>query len=52
MFERAGADWLGRILAADAVVRMPEIGIEIPLAELYDGLDLSDPPPDEDVELT
>ena len=51
MFERAGPDWLGRILEAGAVIPMPEIGIEIPLAELYDGLDLSDPPPDEDVEL-
>jgi len=48
MFERAGADWIGRILGGDAVIRMPEIGIEIPLAELYDGIDLSDPPPDED----
>lgn len=50
VFERVGADWLGRILAADAVIRMPEIGIEIPLAELYEGLDLSDVPPDEDGE--
>lgn len=49
MFERAGADWLGRILAADAMIRMPEIGIEIPLAELYEGLDLSDVPLDEDI---
>jgi hypothetical protein len=49
MFERAGADWIGRILAADAMIRMPEIGIEIPLAELYEGLDLSDVPLDEDI---
>ncbi len=48
MFERVGVDWLGRILGADAVIRMPEIGIEIPLAELYEGLDLSGFPPDED----
>ena len=48
MFERVGADWLGRILAADAMLRMPEIGIEIPLAELYEGLDLAGPPSDED----
>ena len=50
MFERAGADWLGRILSADAVIRMPEVGIEIPLAELYEGLDLSGLPRDEDGE--
>ena len=47
MFERVGDDWLGRILAEDAVIRMPEIGIELPLAELYEGLDLP-PPADED----
>jgi len=29
---------------------MPEIGIEIPLAELYEGLDLSGLPLDEDGE--
>ena len=39
MFERAGDDWIGHALAADAVVRMPEIGVELPLAELYDGFD-------------
>ena len=50
VFERVGADWLGRILGADAVIRMPEIGIEIPLAELYEGLDLSGLPLDEDGE--
>lgn len=39
VFERAGADWIGHVLAADAVLRMPEIGAEVPLAELYDGFD-------------
>ena len=48
MFERVGEDWLGRILAEGAVIRMPEIGIELPLAELYDGLDLSPPTDEED----
>ena len=43
MFERVGEDWLGRILGADAVIAMPEIDIEIPLAELYEGLDLTSP---------
>lgn len=48
MFERVGADWLGRILGPDVVIRMPEIGIEVSLAELYEDLDLSGLPPDED----
>ncbi len=48
MFERAGEEWIGRILAENAVLDMPEIGIEIPLAELYDGVDVSAPPADED----
>lgn len=39
MFERAGDDWVGHILPASAIIDMPEIGIELPLAELYDGLD-------------
>ena len=39
VFERAGEDWIGHILAADAVLRMPEIGAEVPLTELYDGFD-------------
>ena len=47
MFERIGQDWIGRILTADTVIRMPEIDIELPLAELYAGLDLTNPPPDE-----
>lgn len=48
VFERAGEDWVGHILAEDAVIHMPEIGIELPLAELYEGLDLSNPSIDED----
>ena len=47
MFERAGDDWVGHLLTAGSVVAMPEIGIELPLAELYDGLDLTSPPEDE-----
>jgi len=41
MFERIGDDWVGHILAESAVIDMPEIGIELPLAELYEGLDFS-----------
>ncbi len=37
MFERIGDDWVGHLLAAGAVLKMPEIGIELPLAELHEG---------------
>ena len=47
MFERSGEDWVGHILTAASVIRMPEIGIELPLAELYDGLDLAEPSEDD-----
>ena len=46
VFARKGEDWISEpISGTDAVVRMPEIGIEIPLAELYIGVDLT-PEPD------
>ncbi len=41
MFERIGANWVGHLLAADAVLSKPEIGLELPLAELYDGVDFA-----------
>jgi Uma2 family endonuclease len=40
VFERP--DWTGRpIEGIDAVLAMPEIGVELPLAELYQGLDFT-----------
>jgi Uma2 family endonuclease len=41
VFARAGDDWVGHILLADATLALPEIGIELPLAELYEGIDFS-----------
>jgi Uma2 family endonuclease len=38
VFERIDDDWVGHIMSGDVVLRMPEIGIEIPLAELYIGV--------------
>jgi hypothetical protein len=35
MFERSGDDWIGHLLGRDSVIAMPEIGIEVPLAEFY-----------------
>jgi Uma2 family endonuclease len=41
VFARAGGDWVGHLLDADAMLRMPEIGIEVPLTELYEGIDFA-----------
>jgi Uma2 family endonuclease len=41
MFERVGTDWVGHLLHAGSLLRMPEIDIELPLAELYEGVDLT-----------
>ena len=35
MFERRDGDWLGHLLGPNAVIGMPEIGIEVRLAEFY-----------------
>jgi len=35
MFERIGEDWIGHLLGPDTMLNMPEIDIEVPLAELY-----------------
>jgi Uma2 family endonuclease len=50
MFQRIGGDWIGHMLGADAIIAMPEIGIEVPVAELYRGVDLA-PAPTAEVEL-
>jgi hypothetical protein len=36
LFERIDDDWVGHLLNADSLLRMPEIGIEIALTELYE----------------
>jgi Uma2 family endonuclease len=51
MFVRDDAgEWTGHVLGPDAVLRMPEIGVELPLSEIYDGLELTGDDPDEDQE--
>ncbi len=42
VFERANGDepWRATALTADDTLRMPEIGIEIPVTELYQEVDL------------
>ena len=44
VYERRGNQWIGTLVTApDAVLAMPELGIELPLAALYDGLSFDDP---------
>jgi Uma2 family endonuclease len=38
VFARVGDDWVGHIVSGDAILGMPEIGIEVPLTELYEGV--------------
>ena len=39
IYERAGNQWIGTLVTdPTAVLAMPELGIELPLAALYDGL--------------
>jgi len=39
-FERIGTDWVGHLLRSDSELHMTEIGIELSLSELYNGVDL------------
>lgn len=41
VFARKGEDWIAEPLSGDAVLRMPEIGIEVPLAEFYIDVELT-----------
>jgi Uma2 family endonuclease len=46
VFARDGAKWVGTVLLEDAILAMPEIGVELPLRDLYAGVEL--PPPETD----
>jgi Uma2 family endonuclease len=41
VFARKGEDWVSEVVTDEGVLLMPEIGIEVPLAELYADIDLS-----------
>jgi Uma2 family endonuclease len=43
VFARAGDDWVGHVVSGDVVLAMPEIGIELPLAELYEDMSFAEP---------
>ncbi len=49
VFSRVGDDWTGHVLTGDAVLAMPEIGVDLPLAEAYGGIEFAtdDPPPED-----
>ena len=38
VFSRDGGDWVGHVLFGDGELDLPEIGISVPLAELYEGV--------------
>ena len=46
MLERIGDEWLGHVLAPESVLRMPEIGIEVPLSELHEDVEFAAVPPE------
>jgi Uma2 family endonuclease len=38
VYARSDETWTHEILVADSILSMPEIGVELPLAELYEGI--------------
>jgi Uma2 family endonuclease len=38
VFAWVGGDWVGHIVSGDANLGMPEIGIDVPISELYEGI--------------
>ncbi len=42
VFAREGDRWVGTLLKGEAILSMPEIGIEVPLAEFYEGLEFAE----------
>ncbi|MGA3403932.1 MAG: Uma2 family endonuclease [Acetobacteraceae bacterium] len=49
VFARKGEDWISEIVAGDdAMLRLPEIGIEIPLPEIYADVELIGTPSEDD----
>ncbi len=44
VYARAGDGWTHEILIADSMFALPEIGVELPLSELYEGIVFDDEP--------
>ena len=45
VFSRQGGDWIGRVVLGNAVLAFPEIGVELPLAEVYERITFSEGEP-------
>jgi Uma2 family endonuclease len=43
VFAREGERWVGSLLTGTQVLALPEIGVEVPLAEIYAGVDMPGP---------
>jgi len=41
VFSRTGGEWVGHVLTGDDELALPEAGITLPRAELYEGVTLS-----------
>ncbi len=48
VLQRDGEQWISTLLGEADTLRLPGVGIEIPLAELYEGLELPNRPGDDD----
>jgi hypothetical protein len=46
VYARVGESWTHDILLADSSLALPEIGVEFPLAELYEGVEIETPAED------
>jgi Uma2 family endonuclease len=46
VYARAGESWTHEILLADSSLALPEIGLDFPLAELYEGVEFETPAED------
>ena len=44
VYARGGESWTHELLIADSILALPEIGVELPLAELYEGIVFEDAP--------
>ena len=40
VYARSGEAWIHEILVVNSILTLPEIAVELPLAELYEGIDL------------
>jgi Uma2 family endonuclease len=46
VFTRQDDDWVGHLVGIDETLSMPEIGVDLPMSEIYEGITFPDPEPD------